>query len=179
MPTNAFGVARSTDEDPLVPSNPLRFTGEYVDSRSGLYHLRARDYDPRTGRFTAMDPLERLAGDAYASTYAYVDNRATLLVDPTGERGRVRADVIGIFSVPAKRGAVKLYLKGTFCAPRGFPYRPVRTWTKAGLRALDPSGSCSSPLGDTGVSFNFSDPCDTHDVKFKGSLVVRTLEVTA
>ena len=32
-----------------------RYTGESFDEETGLYHLRARDYDPRTGRFISMD----------------------------------------------------------------------------------------------------------------------------
>ena len=32
-----------------------RYTGESYDSATGLYHLRARDYDPKTGRFISMD----------------------------------------------------------------------------------------------------------------------------
>ena len=32
-----------------------RYTGEYFDQESGLYHLRARDYDPVIGRFISMD----------------------------------------------------------------------------------------------------------------------------
>ncbi len=32
-----------------------QYTGEYFDAASGFYHLRARDYDPRIGRFVSMD----------------------------------------------------------------------------------------------------------------------------
>jgi YD repeat-containing protein len=31
--------------------NPIRYAGEYYDEESGLYYLRARYYDPTTGRF--------------------------------------------------------------------------------------------------------------------------------
>jgi RHS repeat-associated protein len=38
-------------------SNPFRYTGQYQDSESGLYYLRARYYDPATQQFLSRDPL--------------------------------------------------------------------------------------------------------------------------
>ncbi len=37
--------------------NPLRYAGEYLDSESGCYYLRARYYDPGTQQFLTRDPL--------------------------------------------------------------------------------------------------------------------------
>ncbi len=37
--------------------NPYQFTGARFDSESGLYYLRARIYDPQTGRFVQRDPI--------------------------------------------------------------------------------------------------------------------------
>lgn len=54
---DAFGNSRgATKVNPLAPDNPMRFSGEYQDP-TGLYHLRARQYDPGLGRFTATDPF--------------------------------------------------------------------------------------------------------------------------
>lgn len=61
----------------------MRFTGEYLD-QTGLYHLRARQYDPGIGRFTAHDPWPTSAVSPYASSYSYVQNQPTVLTDPTG-----------------------------------------------------------------------------------------------
>lgn len=38
------------------PSGDFRFHGEWLETTTGLYHLRARDYDPATGRFLTRDP---------------------------------------------------------------------------------------------------------------------------
>jgi len=65
------------------PDNLMRFTGEYRDP-TGLYHLRARQYDPTLGRLLRPDP-EPSAEGSLGSLYAYVLNRPTTLVDPTGE----------------------------------------------------------------------------------------------
>lgn len=79
-----FGAANtSTQNDPGAPANPLRFTGEHLDD-TGLYHLRARQYDPGTGRFTAPDPLAPSGAAPGISTYAYADNTPTSLIDPSG-----------------------------------------------------------------------------------------------
>ena len=69
--------------DPTAPQNPMRFTGEYLDN-TGLYHLRARQYDPGLGRFSSTDPLPAGPSDPYTSSYAYVNNQPTLYVDSSG-----------------------------------------------------------------------------------------------
>jgi RHS repeat-associated protein len=64
--------------------NPLGFAGEYTDPNTGLSHLRARDYDPTTGRFTALDPIGQDIGDPYVSAYVYASNQPTVYTDPSG-----------------------------------------------------------------------------------------------
>jgi RHS repeat-associated protein len=79
------GLARSTTKnDSAAPDNPLRFAGEYLDDGTSLYHLRARQLDPATGRFLATDPLQRGAMTPAISSYAYADDRPTVFVDPRG-----------------------------------------------------------------------------------------------
>jgi RHS repeat-associated protein len=83
-----FGSLRSsTMVDPGAPPNLMRFTGGLFDSETAQYHLRARQYDSALGRFTAIDPLPPNAFDPYVSAYIYVNNRPTVLVDPTGMTG--------------------------------------------------------------------------------------------
>jgi RHS repeat-associated protein len=43
--------------------NPYRYTGQYFDSLTGLYNLRARYYDPKTGRFTCADTADVTPSD--------------------------------------------------------------------------------------------------------------------
>jgi RHS repeat-associated protein len=66
-------------------ANPLRFTGQYLDSDSDLYNMRAREYDPETGRFLEVDPLEAGTGEPDVGSYVYVDDRPTVMRDPSGE----------------------------------------------------------------------------------------------
>lgn len=87
-----FGSNRSeVKHDLAAPDNLMRFAGELYDATIGLYHLRARQYDPATGRFLGTDPLPPFVTDPYVSTYVYGGNRPTVLVDPSG-MGAVWAD---------------------------------------------------------------------------------------
>jgi RHS repeat-associated protein len=63
--------------------NPLRFAGQYLDSESGLYYLRARYYDPSTGQFLSRDPMVATT----RSPYGYVSGNPLNTTDPTGECG--------------------------------------------------------------------------------------------
>lgn len=72
------------DAADAAPRNPLRYTGAYQDSSTGdgNYYLRARNYNPGTGRFTSTDPMP--TGDSAVSAYAYADNNPMVFTDPTG-----------------------------------------------------------------------------------------------
>ena len=50
---SAFGVEQDQDSN---NTNPFRFAGEYYDRETGTIYLRARVFNPRTGRFTQPDP---------------------------------------------------------------------------------------------------------------------------
>lgn len=80
-----FGATRT--QTGSTPTNLVKFTGEYEDP-TGLYHLRARQYDPVSGRFMRPDPVDSDADSTHVSVYAYSANRPTSLVDPSGETFR-------------------------------------------------------------------------------------------
>jgi len=64
--------------------NPYFFTGREYDTETGLYHLRARSYDPRIGRFLQRDPL----GDQPdINLYRYVGNNPINRIDLLGLSG--------------------------------------------------------------------------------------------
>ena len=68
-------------------SNPLAFSGQYLDPLSGLYDMRARSYDSSTGRFTSSDPLG-YRDAPQSSTYGYARNNPLSFVDPSGMEQR-------------------------------------------------------------------------------------------
>ena len=58
------------------------FTGREYDAETGLYHFRARVYDPDVGRFVQSDPIGFAAGDL--NLYAYTWNDPGNWSDPSG-----------------------------------------------------------------------------------------------
>ncbi len=55
--TNAYEYdAFGNEKNPsATDTNPFRYCGEYFDTETGTYYLRARYYDPAIGRFTQQD----------------------------------------------------------------------------------------------------------------------------
>ncbi len=49
-----------------ISANHFLYDGQYLDSISGLYYLRARWYDPATGQFTSVDALVALTDQPYS-----------------------------------------------------------------------------------------------------------------
>jgi RHS repeat-associated protein len=72
---DVFGATRSQSG---TADTMFRFTGEQRDSDSGLYYLRARYYDPATGRLVTKDPIPG------GNPYAYAGNDPVRYVDPGG-----------------------------------------------------------------------------------------------
>jgi RHS repeat-associated protein len=79
---DAFGAIRTPSE---VSGNYWLFTGEQRDSDSDLYYLRARYYDPATGRFISQDPLPGSPWRPLSlNRYPYVMSNPTRYIDPLG-----------------------------------------------------------------------------------------------
>ncbi|MEI8080742.1 MAG: right-handed parallel beta-helix repeat-containing protein [Actinomycetes bacterium] len=80
---DAFGALRLSSG---TDSTAFKFTGEQTDDEIGLIYLRARYYDPATGRFLSRDPFPGFATYTQSlNPYIYVGNNPASLVDPTGE----------------------------------------------------------------------------------------------
>jgi RHS repeat-associated protein len=65
---------------------PLRFPGQTYDAETGLHYNYFPDFDPSLGIYKQSDPIDLRGG---LNTYAYVNGRPLMLIDPRGLRSRV------------------------------------------------------------------------------------------
>ncbi len=80
---DAFGVERTTATGSLANAQ-VGFAGQYLDGATGLYDMRARDYDPTSGRFTATDPIAVPTGMPFVAGYSYSYNNPLMYSDVNG-----------------------------------------------------------------------------------------------
>ncbi|MCL1975524.1 MAG: RHS repeat-associated core domain-containing protein, partial [Firmicutes bacterium] len=78
-----FGNERDLDTN---DTNPFRYCAEYFDANTGAYYLRARYYQPFTGRFLTEDSLAYVDPDDPLSLnlYTYCHNNPIRFIDPSG-----------------------------------------------------------------------------------------------
>lgn len=79
-----FGEQRSATFGGGAPANSARYAGERLDS-TGLYHIRARQYQAHLGRFSSTDPVRPEITQPAVDTYGYVGGRPLLATDPSGQ----------------------------------------------------------------------------------------------
>ena len=123
---DGFGVTVA-QAGPLAGVSPVGYRGERYDPTLGQYYLRARFYDPRSGRFTAQDPLAGTYADPVQSMrFGYTHHDPINFADPTG---LVEG---GLSGLPARIGA-GLGLAGRIGAGVGrvahrvlLPFRHIR-----------------------------------------------------
>ncbi|MEW6364570.1 MAG: RHS repeat-associated core domain-containing protein [Acidobacteriota bacterium] len=140
----------------LSPTNPTdqtyAFTGREFDAESNSFFLRARSYEPRTGRFTAEDPLGHIPRVPLTSFYAYSLNRPVTFADPLGWT----AINWGDGSCPGKvRGIIETaaglaHAAAVLCLPKRLKDKTVPaaggTVTIECYNVLDPPG-CAGQVG--------------------------------
>jgi RHS repeat-associated protein len=67
-----------------APNGP-GYTGHVNDSDTGLVYMQARYYDPSTGKFLSVDPVQPAAGNSFNfNRYDYANNNPINHTDPDG-----------------------------------------------------------------------------------------------
>ena len=78
---DAFGVERDPNTN---DTNPFRYAGEYLDLETNSYYLRARYYNPTTGRFLSEDPYWNVGNMIYGTNPVKWNERTGNSNDPLG-----------------------------------------------------------------------------------------------
>jgi RHS repeat-associated protein len=73
-----------------IVSAPFLFTGQFVDTESGLYYLRSRYYDRTTAQFISTDPWVGIT----RSPYAYVAGNPLNATDASGHAAQACALIL-------------------------------------------------------------------------------------
>ncbi|NET91152.1 MAG: RHS repeat-associated core domain-containing protein, partial [Kamptonema sp. SIO1D9] len=83
---DSFGnLRRSVGNDLGVTGGDFRFQGQWLESNTDLYHMRARYYDPESGRFVSRDPVEVIEYEPQSSNpYQFVYHNPHIYSDPSG-----------------------------------------------------------------------------------------------
>lgn len=80
---DAYGNTTVNTGSPL--NNPYQYNAEYTDSSTGNQYLRARYYDPASGRFLTKDTYLGETNDPLSlNLYTYAQNNPINYVDPSG-----------------------------------------------------------------------------------------------
>ncbi|MFE1556091.1 RHS repeat-associated core domain-containing protein [Streptomyces sp. NPDC058734] len=80
--TKPFGEERGTK--PAAWPGEKGFVGGTQDTSTGLTHLGAREYDPRTGTFLSVDPVLTPGSSQSLNAYSYAHNSPLTTSDPSG-----------------------------------------------------------------------------------------------
>ncbi|MDE5649244.1 MAG: RHS repeat-associated core domain-containing protein, partial [Oscillospiraceae bacterium] len=79
---DAFGVEKNIDKN---DTNSFRYCGEYYDKETATVYLRARNYNPSTGRFISRDSyLGKRSDPLSLNLYTYCRNNPISYIDPSG-----------------------------------------------------------------------------------------------
>ena len=145
---DVFGVMRTASG---TSANRYTFTGEEIDA-SGLTYLRARYYNPATGRFLSRDPFPaRMSDTQTLDQYAYAKNNPTNRVDPSGQ-----FSLFGVSAGGAAVLSVAAMLRATYIALQMAQKYPGHNDLADAVRHATTSKRISNEMG-TPVAAVFGD----------------------
>ncbi|NET53525.1 MAG: RHS repeat-associated core domain-containing protein, partial [Merismopedia sp. SIO2A8] len=143
-------------------ANPFEYVGQWgvMDEANGLDFMRARFYDSRLGRFTALDPIGLNGGDT--NLYRYVGNNSVSFIDPQGT-------ILQLALIGAGAGAVAasaVYINNVYSGRESFSLQ------KLGANAL--GGAVGGAL-TTGITAAFAPALASSNVPLWAKFAVETI----
>ncbi|MFV0515840.1 MAG: RHS repeat-associated core domain-containing protein [Aminipila sp.] len=131
-------------------NNPYKYTGQYQDSESGNYYLRARYYNPGIQRFTQEDAYRGSAMEPGSlNWYAYCGNNPINYIDPSGYR-TVKVQPNGKAPKGLKKGDIVKTAGGNFritCVNKNGSYKSEKV--KRGNNSSSSSNKSTSSRGSS------------------------------
>ncbi len=130
---NTRSISGSSTNAPDAVGGDFRFHGAWLEEGTGLYNMRARDYDSRVGRFTSRDPQKgsfKLVQTI--NPYCFAINNPWAFSDRSGEFTVVEINVTGALET-------SLQAFRTAAIERGKGYiteKIVDAFSKAAIRSL-------------------------------------------
>ena len=155
-------------------TNPFRYCGEYYDRETGNYYLRARNYNPFTGRFTTEDAVRgatvSLVGKSFVepislNLYLYCKHNPIRFVDLTGFDPTpqwAQRIIAGRGTIDDYQTALSFYRSGSISAYAGFAAVAIKGALEQSIRVKEVTENLSFPtsqsewttyVGHTGIDF--------------------------
>ena len=139
-----------------------KFTGQELDSETGLYNYRARLYDPLIGKFLSPDTIVTDPTNPQSlNRFSYVLNNPVRYTDPTGHswkdfwRGVKNLLETGYWSgeyPPKNSNTTNYYISGTGGGNSNFISQSEAEWNKMGSNSGGPPPPTRSSTPSTGAS---------------------------
>jgi RHS repeat-associated protein len=141
---DGFGNLRSAGGSTNVPTGTegdFRFHGAWWEKGTDLHHMRAREYDQRTGRFVSRDPRKGVFQRPETfNTYAYAVNNTHVFIDPAGEFTIVE------FSAGSTISTINQSLK-SYALSQAKKYLKEKIFESVSTLLVDQLGDLYPPLG--------------------------------
>ena len=138
---DAFGVEKNIND---ADTNAFRYCGEYYDSETGTIYLRARYYNPSTGRFISRDSYAGENGNPLSlNLYTYCYNNPVIYADATGNCPLI---VIGGIALTLTDAAL---IAGAIVATYALIYSISPTGQQTISNAADAVGDVVGDVGET------------------------------
>jgi RHS repeat-associated protein len=150
--TTTTGATTTTTPSVVSATTPLLWAGQYLDSTTGLYYMRARWYDPATGEFLSVDPDVNKTLDAYG----YAEENPLDGTDPSG--------------LLAESSYCKAHPTAGSCAPKETAPPPPTNIVKPKNGVLKLGTSIDSPQVYLGGGFSISASTKITSVKGDDSI---------
>jgi RHS repeat-associated protein len=141
---DSYGTAQESVES---LAQRFRYTGREYDALTGLYHYRARAYDPDTARFLQEDPIWFEAGDL--NVHRYVGNNPVNWVDPNGMSNSGYTQVAAVSAGALTAGQIATHVMFATAAGTA-AYLAIETTKRNALSSTSGTISCTFySLADT------------------------------